>query len=130
MNGSPKIIEYIDLPEKMAEQRDENGELLYGEVNIANYLFHRSVFENLADIKLPYHAAFKKSAYLNEDGKYIEPEEPNVYKFETFIFDAFTRYDNMTILRVKREDEFAPVKNKEGNDSPETAVALYNAKNT
>ena len=128
MNGKPKVIEYIELPEEMAEERDENGELVYGEVNIGTYLYNISVFENLADVKLPYHVAFKKSGYLNEKGEFIEPEEPNVYKFEAFIFDAFSRYDNMTILRVKREDEFAPVKNKTGNDSPETAVKLYNDK--
>lgn len=128
MNGKPKIIEYIDLPEEMAEELDENGGLMYGDVNIGTYLYSRSVLENLADAKLPYHAAFKKSGYLNIDGQFIEPEEPNVFKFETFIFDAFTRYDNMTIMRVKREDEFAPVKNRTGNDSPETAVKLYNEK--
>ena len=128
MNGKPKVIEYIELPEEMAEERDENGELVYGEVNIGTYLYNISVFENLADVKLPYHVAFKKSGYLNEKGEFIEPDEPNVYKFEAFIFDAFSRYDDMTILRVKREDEFAPVKNKTGNDSPETAVKLYNEK--
>ena len=128
MNGKPKIIEYIDLPEEMAEELDENGELMYGEVNIGTYLYNRSVLENLANAKLPYYAAFKKSGYLNANGKFIEPDEPNVFKFETFIFDAFTRYDDMTIMRVKREDEFAPVKNRTGNDSPETAVKLYNEK--
>ena len=66
MNGKPKVIEYIELPEEMAEERDENGELLYGEVNIVTHLFHRSVLENLADMKLPYHVAFKKSGYLNK----------------------------------------------------------------
>ena len=128
MNGKPKIIEYIDLPEEMAEELDENGELMYGEVNIGTYLYNRSVLENLANAKLPYHAAFKKSGYLNANGKFIEPDEPNVFKFETFIFDAFSIADNMSILRVKREDEFAPVKNRTGNDSPETAVKLYNEK--
>lgn len=128
MNGKPKVIEYIELPEEMAEERDKNGELVYGEVNIGTYLYNISVFENLADVKLPYHVAFKKSGYLNKKCEFIEPEEPNVYKFEAFIFDAFSRYDDMTILRVKREDEFAPVKNKTGNDSPETAVKLYNDK--
>lgn len=128
MNGKPKVIEYIELPEEMAEERDENGELVYGEVNIGTYLYNISVFENLADVKLPYHVAFKKSGYLNKKCEFIEPEEPNAYKFEAFIFDAFSRYDDMTILRVKREDEFAPVKNKTGNDSPETAVKLYNDK--
>ena len=88
----------------------------------------RSVLENLANAKLPYHAAFKKSGYLDINGKFIEPDEPNVYKFETFIFDAFSQYNDMTIMRVKREDEFAPVKNRTGNDSPETAVKLYNEK--
>ena len=128
VNGKPKVIEYIDLPEELAEQRDENGELLYGEGNFGNYLIHRSVLENLADVKLPVHAAFKKSAYLNEQGEYIEPQEPNAYKFEAFIFDVFARYDDITVFRVKREDEFAPVKNKTGEDSPKTAVDLYNAK--
>ena len=128
MNGKPKVIEYIELPEEMAEERDENGELVYGEVNIGTYLYNISVFENLADVKLPYHVAFKKSGYLNKKDEFVEPEEPNAYKFEAFIFDAFSRYDDMTILRVKREDEFAPVKNKTGNGSPETAVKLYNDK--
>ena len=128
MNGKPKIIEYIDLPEEMAEELDENGELMYGEVNIGTYLYNRSVLENLANAKLPYHAAFKKSGYLNANGKFIEPDEPNVFKFETFIFDAFTRYDDITIMRAKREDEFAPVTNRTGNDSPETALKLYNEK--
>ena len=128
MNGKPKVIEYIDLPEEMAEERDENNELVYGNVNIGTYLYNRSVFEDLADAKLPYHAAFKKSGYLDLNGEFIEPEEPNVYKFEAFIFDAFPRYNEMTILRVKRQDEFAPIKNRTGNDSPETAIKLYNEK--
>ena len=50
---------------------------------------------------------------------------PNAYKFEAFIFDAFERLDNMSIMRVKREEEFAPVKNAEGVDSPKTATELY-----
>lgn len=128
INCKPKIIEYVDLPEELAEERDEKGELVYGEGNFGNYLLHRSVLEDLANARLPFHAAFKKSGYLNEVGEYIEPEEPNVYKFEAFVFDAFMRYNDMTILRVNREEEFAPVKNKTGNDSPETAIALYNAR--
>lgn len=128
VNGKPQVIEYIDLPQEMAEMVDENGNLLFGDGNFGNYLYHQSVFENLENTQLPYHIAFKKSAYLEKNGEFIEPKEPNVYKFETFIFDSFMQYDDITILRVKREDEFAPVKNSTGVDSPETAVKLYNNK--
>lgn len=128
MNGRPKVIEYTELPKEMAEEVDENDELVYGELHIILNLFHISILEDLANVKLPYHIAFKKSGYLEKTGEYIEPEEPNAYKFEAFLFDAFERYADMTLLRVKREDEFAPVKNKTGVDSPETAITLYNAK--
>ena len=63
---------------------------------------------------------------MNENGKFIEVGEPNAYKFEAFIFDAFNFFDDISILRGKRENDFAPVKNKEGNDSPDTAKKLYN----
>ena len=75
---------------------------------------------------LPYHVAYKKANYLDKDGKIIEPDSPNAYKFEAFLFDAFGDVDEMAVLRVKREEEFAPVKNKEGVDSVETAIELYN----
>ena len=63
---------------------------------------------------------------MNENGEFIEVEEPNAYKFEAFIFDAFNFFDDISILRGKRENDFAPVKNKTGNDSPDTAKELYN----
>ena len=75
---------------------------------------------------MPYHTAFKKSNYLNENGEFIEVSEPNAYKFESYIFDGFGFFDDMSVLRVKREDEFAPIKNAEGLDSPKTATELYN----
>ena len=63
--------------------------------------------------------------YIDENGREIIPEEPNSYKFESFIFDSFEFFDDIAILRGKREDDFAPVKNKEGVDSPKTAKELY-----
>ena len=76
-------------------------------------------------MKLPYHIAFKKAKYIDEDGNLVNPDKPNAYKFEAFLFDAFESLDALVILRVKREEEFAPVKNAEGTDSPETARELY-----
>lgn len=125
MNGHPKVIEYTELPEKMAEERDRHGELKYGESHIMCNLYTIEAIEKISNEILMYHSAYKKNSYIDEDGKEVIPEEPNSYKFESFIFDAFEFFDDIAILRGKREDDFAPVKNKDGVDSPRTAKELY-----
>ena len=129
LDGKPKVIEYTELPKTMAEQVDENGKLVYGDINILSHLLNIKAIEKLADIDLPYHTAFKKSNYLDEKGNLVEVTEPNAYKFESYIFDGFSYFDEMSILRVKREEEIAKKKNASGSDSPETAVALYDEYN-
>lgn len=124
-DGRPYVIEYTEITERMANERDDKGELIYGESHILTNLFHIDAIEKISKEKLPYHTAFKKAKYRNKDGQVIKPEAPNAYKFETFIFDAFEKLEDMSILRVKREDEFAPLKNAEGEDSPDTARELY-----
>ena len=124
-NGKPSVIEYTEISKEMAEARDENGELLYGEGHVLMNMFNIKAIENLEHNRLPYHSAFKKAECLDKNGNLITPDSPNAYKFESFIFDAFSKIDNMLIMRVKREEEFAPVKNAEGVDSPETARELY-----
>lgn len=126
INGVPSVIEYSELPEKMAEEVDEDGELLYGEAHIMCNLFSIDALDKVSKIHLPYHVAEKKSNYMNDDEEFIEVTEPNAYKFEAFIFDAFNFFDDISILRGRREKDFAPVKNKTGNDSPETSRELYN----
>ena len=123
--GKPKVIEYSEMSKEMTEKRNEHGELEYGESHINNNLFHISIIDEVSKDKLPYHTAYKKIDYLGKDGKIVKPKEPNAYKFESFIFDAFEQLDDMVIVRVKREDEYAPVKNMTGKDTPETAKVLY-----
>ena len=125
MNGHPKVIEYSEMPEKMAEEIDSDGELKYGEAHIMCNLYTIEAIEKISKETLIYHSAFKKNAYIDENGKEVIPTEPNSFKFESFIFDAFELFDDIAILRGKREDDFAPVKNKEGVDSPKTAKELY-----
>lgn len=124
-NGKPGVVEYTEITQDMAEATDENGQLVFGESHINCNLFNIKAIEEVSKKKLPYHSAHKKAKYINENGELVIPEKPNAFKFESFIFDAFDMLDDMAILRVKREDEFAPVKNAEGNDSPETARKLY-----
>ncbi len=125
-NGRPSVVEYTEITKEMAEAVDENNNLVYGESHINCNMFNIKGIEIIGNQKLPYHVAFKKATYLDENGNVVKPEEPNAYKFESFIFDAFNKLDDMLIFRVKREEEFAPVKNKEGVDSVDTAIELYN----
>lgn len=125
MNGHPKVIEYTELPENMAEERDKDGELKYGESHIMCNLYTIEAIEKISTEILMYHSAYKKNSYIDEDGNEVIPTEPNSYKFESFIFDAFEFFDDIAILRGKREDDFAPVKNANGVDSPKTAKELY-----
>ena len=125
MNNHPKVIEYTELPEKMAEEVDSDGELKFGESHIMCNLYTIDAIEKISKEPLIYHTAFKKNSYIDENGKEVIPTEPNSNKFESFIFDAFEFFDDIAILRGKREDDFAPVKNREGVDSPKTAKELY-----
>ena len=125
LNKEPSVIEYTELPTKMAKMVEKDGELKYGEANITCNLYSIEAIELASTEKLKYHYAFKKNSYLNKELKEVIPDSPNTYKFESFIFDAFKLFDNIAILRDRRQDCFAPIKNKEGIDSPKTAKELY-----
>ena len=125
-NGKPGVIEYSEIPESLIEEVDEHGELMYGESHIMCNLYTLDAIEKIANVELPYHSAHKKVDFMQEDGNMFFAKEPNGYKYEAFIFDGFELFDDITLYRGKREEDFAPVKNAEGVDSPETAAKLYN----
>ncbi len=120
-DNHPGIVEYSELSDEMRYAKDKNGELLYKDANILAHLFEIDILKDCAKESLPYHKANKKAPYINDKGEFVKSNEPNSYKFELFMFDVFARLQDMAILSVNREDEFSPVKNKEGNDSPKTA---------
>ena len=105
---------------------DDGGEILYWAGNTAIHIFSLSFIRELNKngFALPYHCA-KKSAYIVSSD--WEPATIDVCKFETFVFDALPFAQKTCCMEVTREDEFAPVKNKEGNDSPDTARAALTA---
>ncbi|TVY05511.1 UTP--glucose-1-phosphate uridylyltransferase [Paenibacillus cremeus] len=122
--GRPAVVEYTDVPEEVMQLREPDGRLTYGLGNISIHLFRRDFIEQQAETGVPYHKAHKKIKYIDNSGDLVQPEAPNAYKFERFIFDFFPLAEQMTVLNMKREEEFAPVKNKEGVDSPATAREL------
>ena len=126
-NGRVGVVEYTEISKKMAELRNSQGKLVYGDAYVLFNLYSIEGLERVAEISLPYHIAVKKADYYDANGNWIQAEAPNSYKFEMFIFDAYEMFDVVCVLRVLREDEFAPIKNAKGQDSPETALKMYKA---
>lgn len=123
-SGRPSIVEYYEQTEQLRNTKDENGNPAYNFGVILNYLFHERSLEEICDNELPLHIVEKKIPFINRDGKLIKPEEPNGYKFETLILDMIHMLDTCLPFEVEREKEFAPIKNKTGVDSIESAREL------
>lgn len=125
-NKKVGVVEYTEISDSMAHLRDDDRSLVYGDANAIFHLYNIKGLEKVSELSLPYHTAIKKATYLDENGNKISGTKPNAYKFEMFIFDSYEMFDDVVVLRVKREEEYAPIKNAEGQDSPETARKLYN----
>ncbi|MBR2330168.1 MAG: UTP--glucose-1-phosphate uridylyltransferase [Clostridia bacterium] len=125
MDGDkPDIIEYYELTEEMANQKDENGDLAYLYGAIMNYLFRLSKLEEIVSQKIPVHIVEKKIESVCEDGVTRKPEKENGKKFETLAVDLIKPMGSVLPFEVVREKEFAPIKNKTGVDSVESAREL------
>lgn len=125
INEKPAVIEYSDINPELARKTKQDGSLVFSESHFGCNVFSRELLEKIATQKLPYHVARKKNLYVGANEEMLKSLEFNTYKFEAFIFDGFRMADDILILQVKREEEFAPIKNKEGEDSPKTAKELY-----
>ena len=123
-DGTPSIAEYYEMTEEMATARKENGDLKYGFGVILNYLFSEKKLEQIADARMPIHVVEKKIPYMDVDGTFVKPEQPNGYKFETLVLDMVHMMDDCIPYEVVREREFAPIKNLHGVDSLDSAREL------
>ena len=125
VDGRTTVIEYSDLPEDLARATAEDGRLRFSAGSIAIHVLSRSFVERLtADgrCELPLHRAEKTVPCLDESGQLVEPDEPNAVKLEMFVFDAMPLADRTVILETDRSEEFSPIKNAQGPDSPATSL--------
>lgn len=121
--GAPLVVEYSDLPASLAEETGPDGTLRFRSGSIAIHLFDRDFVARLGGgegARLPFHLARKKVPFVDEAGVRHDPDEPNGYKFEMFVFDALPFAKNPVVVETKRTEDFSPVKNAEGVDSPRT----------
>lgn len=123
-DGKPSIVEYYELSEEMMDAKDENGDPAYNYGVILNYLFRTSELSKVTDDKMPLHVVKKKIPYIDESGTLIKPTEPNGYKFEQLVLDMIHQLSSCLPYEVVRDKEFAPIKNKTGVDSVESAREL------
>lgn len=124
VDGRTAVIEYSDMPEALARATNTDGELKFAAGSIAIHVIAVNFVRKLnagETFSLPYHRAEKKVPYIDvTTGKRIEPERLNAVKLETFVFDALPLAERSIVLETDRIDEFAPIKNATGPDSPET----------
>jgi UDP-N-acetylglucosamine/UDP-N-acetylgalactosamine diphosphorylase len=119
-NGKDAIVEYSDLSPEYMSALDSAGNILYWAGNTAIHIFSLPFIQRINDhgFALPYHCARKNTDITDPNGK---SSRLDVWKFETFVFDAIPLAQRTCGIEISREEEFAPVKNKDGSDSPETA---------
>jgi UDP-N-acetylglucosamine/UDP-N-acetylgalactosamine diphosphorylase len=124
-NGQTLVIEYSDLPKEYQEEIDPaTGKLRYLAGSIAIHILDTKFIRRMAaggeGVALPFHRADKKIPTIDAAGNPVKPDKPNGVKFEMFVFDALPFAKNPVIIETRREDDFSPVKNAEGLDSPKT----------
>jgi UDP-N-acetylglucosamine/UDP-N-acetylgalactosamine diphosphorylase len=125
VNGKPAIIEYSDFSPEDYRSLDEGGNIRHWAGNIAIHMISLSFVDrmNREGFALPYHRAIKEVEGLGPGGR---SERMTGMKFEAFVFDSIPLAQKSICMEVPREEEFAPVKNQSGIDSPDTARLAMN----
>ena len=127
-DGLPSMIAYSEITDEQRFAKDADGELMYNYGDTANFIF--SVPRLLELCKgnkasdLPIHRMTKKIPYMDENGKFIEPDKPNGFKYEMIAFDLMTKLGSAMAYEADRQKEFAPIKNLHGEDSVDSAREL------
>lgn len=130
-DGRMTVLEYSEIPKELADAM-KCGKLMYGAGNICNHYMRVDFLKNVIyqNLTKMYHLAPKKIPFLDPTSKEtVTPTTVNGMKLEMFIFDPFPLATKWTVVEVRREDEFAPVKNASGSktDSPDTARDMITA---
>ncbi len=127
-DGKTTVVEYINLPQDLAGKRRDDGRLCFNAGNIANHILSVQFVVELnsgGSFALPFHPALKTVPYVDPDtGRTVEPSEPNAIKLESFVFDALPLARSPIVFETSRQEEFAPIKNATGEDSPATSHQL------
>lgn len=124
--GRHLVIEYSDMPDTLTEMTEPDGRLRFRAGSIAIHILGREFVARTggSDTRcaLPFHRAEKKVRTIDADGQAVDPSQPNGIKFEMFVFDAIPFARQPVIVETLRSEDFSPVKNATGLDSPQTSI--------
>ena len=126
--GHTEIVEYTEMTPEMAHRRTADGGLYFNYGSVAIHVFSAAFLRRVAARPMPLHIAHKKIPVCGADGATVKPAANNGYKFEKLIFDVLPNARNVVSLAFDRADEFSPVKNPDGDDSPATCQRDLQAK--
>ena len=126
--GRFRMVEYTEMTDEQCNRKGRDGKLYFLYGSPAIHVFDRAFLEREAAKPMPLHLAHKKIAMVDAKGRTVKPAEPNGYKFEKFIFDILPDAKRAAFLAFDQKDEFSPLKNAEGSDSPYTCRADLQAK--
>jgi UDP-N-acetylglucosamine/UDP-N-acetylgalactosamine diphosphorylase len=125
--GRVQVIEYSDLPDDAARQKNPDGSLKLWAGNLAIHVMAADFLARCAKEpdSLPFHTAHKKVPSINLEGQLVEPVKPNAIRFERFIFDLLPLARQALVVEADPAEAFAPVKNSddEQTDNPRTSKA-------
>ncbi|HVP31987.1 MAG TPA: UDPGP type 1 family protein [Myxococcota bacterium] len=132
VDGSVGVVEYTEIAAEHRDARGPDGELVFWAGSIAIHVFDTAFLRRCAadaERILPWHASPKKIPCVDEAGARVRPDAPNGLKLERFVFDALPAARRTLVVETLREDEYEPIKNASGSESPQTArralVSLY-----
>ncbi|MDA0989405.1 MAG: UDPGP type 1 family protein [Verrucomicrobia bacterium] len=120
-DGGYAMVEYTELSHEQKYATQPDGELRFKYGSVAIHVFSREFLVAQSEVDLPLHVAHKQVPVCDPVGRTVTPDAPNAYKFEKFIFDVIPNAKRVLNLAFDREDEFSPIKNATGADSPATA---------
>jgi UDP-N-acetylglucosamine/UDP-N-acetylgalactosamine diphosphorylase len=128
VGGRCTMIEYTDLPSDLTAARDDRGQLRLWAGSPAIHWFSIAFLERVAanGRALPFHLTRKKVPYFH-GGRIWAPERDNALKFEMFIFDILPLAEKWLAVETRRTEEFVPLKNAQGADSPDSVRAALSA---
>jgi UDP-N-acetylglucosamine/UDP-N-acetylgalactosamine diphosphorylase len=132
IGGKTGVVEYSDMPAELTGSTDASGRLRFNAGSIAIHVISVEFLDRLTagDFALPFHRAKKKVPYwCDTQAKTVEPAEPNAIKFEAFVFDALALAAKSLVMETARVEEFAPIKNASGDDSPASSHQIQSNRN-